>query len=182
MVFVNNIKEKDFTKSKKLPHNQWLARFFETTEDGIVSCWEHVIDHKPNSSDYTRLEALCISLHKDWKKLAIKAYDTSDIVNGFKLNGQHAWLSKNDRASLRSLVQIQKEAGMTNTTLWYGETNFNLSCDEALAMLSALELYASQCYNKTAEHLAAVSALTTLPEVQAYDHTAGYPEQLSFTL
>lgn len=182
MVFVNNIKEEDFTKSKKLPRGYYLARFFEHTEDGIVSCWEHIIDHKPSSGDYTRLQALCISQNKDWKKLAIKAYDISDAVNGFLLNGQHAWLSKNDRASLRSLVQIQKEAGQSTTVLWYGETSYNLTCDDALAMLSALELYASQCYNKTAEHLAAISALETLEEVQAYDYTAGYPEQLSFSI
>ena len=182
MVFVNNIREEDFTKSKKLPHNQWLARFFESVENGIVSCWEHIIDHEPSSSDYTQLEELCITRNKEWKKLAIKAYDISDTVNGFLLNNQHAWLSKNDRASLRSLIQIQKEAGQTTTTLWYEEQSSQLTCDDALAMLSALELYASQCYNKTAEHLAAVSALATLPEVQAYDYTAGYPQQLSFTL
>lgn len=182
MVYVNNIKEEDFTKSKKLPRGKYLARFFESVEDGIVSCWEHIIDHKPSSSDYTRLEALCIAQNKDWKRLAIKAYDVSDTVNGFLLNGQHAWLSKNDRASLRSLIQIQKEAGQTQTTLWYDETSFNLSCDDALAMLSALELYASQCYNRTAEHLAAVNALATVPEVQAYDYTTGYPQQLSFNI
>ena len=182
MVYVNNIKEEDFTKSKKLPRGKYLARFFEHTEDGIVSCWEHIIDHKPSSSDYTRLEALCVAQNKDWKRLAIKAHDVSDNVNGFLLNGQHAWLSKNDRASLRSLVQIQKEAGMTNTTLWYEEQSFNLTCDDALAMLSALEIYASQCYNKTAEHLAAVSALETVSEIQAYDHTVGYPQKLSFTI
>ena len=182
MVYVNNIKEKDFTKSKKLPHNKWLARFFEHTEDGIVSCWEHIIDHKPSGSDYTRLQALCITYNQDWKKLAVKAYDVSDNVNGFLLNGQHAWLSKNDRASLRTLVQIQKESGMTDTTLWYGEQSFNLPVDDALAMLSALELYASQCYNKTAEHLANISALTTVEEINAYDYTAGYPAQLSFTI
>lgn len=71
---------------------------------------------------------------------------------------------------------------MTTTTLWYGETSYNLSCDDALAMLSALELYASQCFNKTAEHLAAVSELETVAEIQSYDYTAGYPEQLSFSI
>lgn len=182
MVYVNNIKEEDFTKSKKLPHNQWLVRFFEKTEDGIVSCWEHRIDHEPTAEDYTALETLCVSLNKDWKKLAIKAYDVSDTVNGFLLNGQHAWLSKNDRASLRSLVQIEKESGMTTTTLWYEEQSFQLPVDDALAMLSALELYASQCYNKTAEHLTAVSALTSVADIEAYDYTAGYPAQLSFTI
>ena len=182
MVYVNNIKEEDFTKSKKLPRGYYLARFFENTEDGIVSCWEHIIDHKPTSADYTRLQALCISQNKEWKRLAIKAYDVSDNVNGFLLNGQHAWLSKNDRASLRSLIQIQKEAGQTNTVLWYDEQSFNLTCDDALAMLSALELYASACYNKTAEHLSAVNALTDLADVLAYDYTAGYPQQLSFTI
>ena len=182
MVYVNNIKEEEFQKKVQLPRNMWLARFFESTIDGIVSCWEHRIDHEPTAEDYTALEALCISLNKDWKKLAIKAYDVSDNVNGFLLNGQHAWLSKNDRASLRSLIQIEKESGMTTTTLWYGELSFTMPVDDALQMLSALELYASQCFNKTAEHLAAVSALSSVSDIENYDYKTGYPEQLSFTI
>lgn len=182
MVFVNNIKEEDFTKSKKLPHNQWLIRFFEKTEDGIVSCWEHRIDHKPSSSDYTKCQKLCIEYNKEWKKLVVKAHDVSDEVNGFLLNGEHAWLPKEQRDSLRSLFLTQKEMGMTQTTLWYGEKSYNMPIDDALNMLSALILYASQCFNKTAEHLAAISELNTIEEIQSYDHTAGYPEQLSFSI
>ena len=47
-------------------------------------------------------------------------------------------------------------------------------------MLSALEVYALQCYNVTEEHKAAVNALTTIEEVDAYDYKTGYPEKLSF--
>ena len=47
-------------------------------------------------------------------------------------------------------------------------------------MLQALEIYALACYNVTEEHKAAVNALTTIEEVDAYDYTTDYPEKLSF--
>jgi len=148
-------------------------------DDKIIAITERYYS-MPTQEDKDKLYAAWLQAQKNAKIGEIKAYDISENVNGFLLNGQHAWLSKNDRASLRSLVQIQKESGMTATTLWYGEQSFQLPVDNALAMLSALELYASQCYNKTAEHIATVSALTIIEDVEAYDHTVGYPEQPSF--
>ena len=49
-------------------------------------------------------------------------------------------------------------------------------------MLSALELYALECYNKTAEHKVAVEALTSLEAVENYDYTTSYPTKLNFTI
>ena len=47
-------------------------------------------------------------------------------------------------------------------------------------MLSALELYALECYNVTAAHKAAVSALESVEDIVAYDYTENYPEKLNF--
>ena len=49
-------------------------------------------------------------------------------------------------------------------------------------MLAALELYALASYNATQEHIAAVKALATKEEVEAYDYTSGYPDKLVFNL
>ena len=40
--------------------------------------------------------------------------------------------------------------------------------------------HAIKCYNKTDDHLLAVSKLTTVEEVAAYDYKEGYPDNLVF--
>jgi hypothetical protein len=50
----------------------------------------------------------------------------------------------------------------------------------AMQMLMAIELYASQCYDNTQRHLAAVDALESKEEIDAYDYRVGYPEKLEF--
>lgn len=81
-------------------------------------------------------------------------------------------------------TSIEKAAGNGTTTLWFAiggvETEITLPCDTAIQMLSALEMYALACYNRTAQHKAAVAKLTTVGEVEAYDFTTGYPEKLTF--
>ncbi len=49
-------------------------------------------------------------------------------------------------------------------------------------MLSALEMYALECFNVTAGHKAKVSALTTVEDVSAYDYTTGYPTMLELNV
>ena len=49
-----------------------------------------------------------------------------------------------------------------------------------MQMLSALELYALDCYNVTAAHKADIEALTTVEDVVAYDYEIDYPEKLNF--
>ena len=114
----------------------------------------------------------------------ITDYDTSPAVNSFKLNGADVWLDKATRVGLMNSTSIEKAAGNGTTTLWFAiggvETEITLPCDTAIQMLSALEMYALACYNRTAQHKAAVAKLTTVGEVEAYDFTTGYPEKLSF--
>lgn len=51
-----------------------------------------------------------------------------------------------------------------------------------LQMLSALELYAMECYNVTAQHLATVKKLEDLNRIYNYNYTKGYPKRLNFTV
>lgn len=108
----------------------------------------------------------------------IEDYDTSPAVNGFMLNGATVWLDKATRVGLMNSTNIAKSMGETTTTLWLGGTQMTVSCDKAIQLLSALEMYALQCYNVTAAHKKAVSELTSIEEVEKYDITAGYPAQL----
>ncbi len=110
----------------------------------------------------------------------IDAYDTSEAVNSFTMQGQAMWLDKAMRVGLANSTAIQEAAGIETTTLWYGTQCYNLPVASAKAMLATLELYALECYNTTARHKAAVSALEDIEAVKAYDHTAGYPPKPQF--
>ena len=110
----------------------------------------------------------------------ITEYDQSEDVNSFTLQGKQMWLPKETRVGLVNSVTIEKNAGKETTVLWFGGERYELSVDTALQMLSALELYALECYNVTAAHKAAVNALERVEDVVAYDYTQGYPEKLNF--
>lgn len=115
---------------------------------------------------------------KQRKTSEIDAYDTSSAVNGFALNGTVVWLDKATRVGLMNSTSITKAMGQPTTTLWLGESKMEVPCDTAIQLLSALEMYALECFNVTAAHKKAVSELTTIEEVEKYDITAGYPAQL----
>lgn len=109
---------------------------------------------------------------------AIEAYDTSPAVNGFILNGERVWLDKATRVGLMNSTSIAKAMGKKTTTLWFGGMQIEVNCDKAIQLLSALEMYALECFNVTAAHKKAVAELNTVEEVLGYDYTKGYPEQL----
>ena len=66
--------------------------------------------------------------------------------------------------------------------LWLGGIKLVVGCDKAIQLLSALEMYALECFNVTESHKAAVSELTTIEEVEAYDYKAGYPKMLEMSV
>ena len=114
------------------------------------------------------------------KKLAIQKYDTSNNVNVFYIGELPVWLDKNTRAGLKLRFEAELAMKEENTTLWYNNQSFTLPLNDAIMMLYALEVYASKCYDNTQAHVANVSMLKTIEEINEYDHTTGYPEKLRF--
>lgn len=112
----------------------------------------------------------------------ITAYDTSDKVNGFMLNGLLVWLDKATRVGLMNSTTIAKAAGQETTTLWLGGVKLVVDCGKAIQLLSVLEMYALECFNVTASHKAAVGELKTIEEVEAYDYKTGYPKMLEMSV
>ena len=112
----------------------------------------------------------------------INKNDTSSAVNGFMLNGQRVWLDKATRIGLMNSTSIAKAMGQPTTTLWLGDVKLVVECDKAIQLLSALEMYALECFNVTAAHKKAVSEMSTVEEVLAYDYTAGYPKILEMSV
>ena len=145
---------------------------YNPTEEMILADgWEEYITpvYEPTIEDYRKR-----------KKDEIARYDSSEEVNAFYMQGQRMWLDKATRAGLMLRLQAEQAMGKEITTLWYGTHQFELPIVNAFQMLYALELYASQCYDNTQRHLAAVDALESKEEIEAYDYSTGYPEGLEF--
>jgi hypothetical protein len=112
----------------------------------------------------------------------IEKHDTSSAVNGFILNGQRVWLDKATRVGLMNSTTIAKAMGQPTTTLWLGDAKLVVECDKAIQLLSALEMYALECFNVTAAHKKAVAEMSTVESVLGYDYTAGYPKMLEMSV
>lgn len=108
----------------------------------------------------------------------IEKYDASSSVNSFLLNGMEVWLDKATRVGLMNSTTIAKSMGQQKTTLWLGSYQLEVDCDKAIQLLSALEMYALECFNVTAAHKKAVSELDNIEAVLTYDYKSGYPEKL----
>ena len=129
-----------------------------------------------------KLDALKLEEAKAEKIAEITDYDTSDKVNGFILNGMLVWLDKATRVGLMNSTNIAKAAGQETTTLWLGGAKLVVDCDKAIQLLSALEMYALECFNVTAIHKAAVGELKTIEDVKVYDYKTGYPKMLEMSV
>ena len=129
-----------------------------------------------------KMDAQKLKQAKADKISEIAAYDTSSSVNGFILNGLLVWLDKATRVGLMNSTTIAKASGQKTTTLWLGGLKLVVDCDKAIQLLSELEMYALECFNVTAAHNAAVAELKTTKEVEAFDVTADYPQQLVMKL
>ena len=146
-------------------------------EHQTVTKYEYDVRHFPLSD---KTEAGALERLKYNVLVELDKYDNSDAVNGFTLNGVNMWLDKETRNGLRLRFDSQKALGQTVTTLWYGITPISLPIDTATQMLQMLEVYASECFDRTAQHKAAINSLTTIDEVFNYDYTEGYPAKLAF--
>ena len=139
-------------------------------------------------SDYLRAEnkkkydGKTLEEAKEMLLAEIDDYDKSSSVNGFMLNGLLVWLDKATRVGLMNSTTIAKASGKQTTTLWLGGLKLVVDCDKAIQLLSALEMYALECFNVTASHKQAVSELTTIEEVEAYDYKSGYPKMLEMSV
>ena len=122
---------------------------------------------------------------KQRKIAEIVAYDKSSAVDEFLINGVGMWLDRDTRASLFASITAEEAIGRETTVLWtQTEPPFpiELPIIPFRGLLKQLEVYAKDCFNTTAKHIAAVFALTSIEDVNDYDFTTGYPEKLSIGL
>lgn len=112
------------------------------------------------------------------KVAEIKAYDQSDAVNSFRLNGMPVWINREDRIGTRRAIELDAEAGKTESDIWLHGFHLRVNCQLAMKLLDMVGSYAYEAYNVTQQHLYAVQQLKTAENVRKYDHTQGYPEKL----
>jgi len=118
---------------------------------------------------------------KDSKLADLEAYDSSDAINSFEVGGVSLWVPADKRAVLRTSIEAYKANGATSITkVWEGEEyTFPIAMWDY--MLNSVEIYASECFNQTQRHAAAINALSTVEEVEGYDYQQNYPSKLIFT-
>lgn len=179
---------------EKYEHGEMMVRHLGAVLDekmGAYECYECTVPVSEYDEDEVqkafvkfsaKMDALRLEQAKTDKIAEITAYDTSSSVNGFMLNGVLEWLDKATRVGLMNSTTISKAAGQKATTLWLGGAKLVVDCDKAIQLLSALEMYALECFNVTASHKAAVGELKSIEEVEAYDYKAGYPKMLEMSV
>lgn len=143
------------------------------TEDMILADgWAEYTEPEPTLDDI-----------KDAKISQLEEYDKSENVNLFYVNEMPMWYDAPKRATIRNLVESNIKVGNDRITLWTEQepiVPLDFDCQDALLMLAQLEVYAGESLSVTQQHKADILALETKEEVEAYDHTAGYPEKLHF--
>lgn len=156
----------------------------EPAEPRIVTKYEYDVRHFPLSD---KTEAGAVAALKEQIIGELMAFDSGqyaeygdEAVNDFTVNGIHMWLDKETRNGLRLRFDSQQSLGQEQTTLWYGITPLQLQIANAIQMLQYLEVYASACFDRTASHHQAITALTDIDEIFNYDYKAGYPAHPSF--
>lgn len=170
LLLVNGKEETEF--SGGMPDENGMA----TTEAVVRKVW--VYDGVRLETGGMTSEAALTAAAQKMVLAEIEKHDTSHAVNGFMLNGVRVWLDKATRVGLMNSTSIAKAMGLATTTLWLGDAKLVVDCDKAIQLLSALEMYALECFNVTAAHKKAVTEMSTVEEVLGYDYTAGYPEVL----
>lgn len=123
-----------------------------------------------------------LALAKGKKDGDITAFDNSANVNSFIIGGLPMWLGWELRARLKASLEAIEAAGGTEMTKGFGGIDYTFSVEQWHAMINAVENYAGQCQKVTESHRAAVNALTTIPDVEAYDYTTGYPPKINFDM
>lgn len=115
------------------------------------------------------------------KIATIKAYDNSDNVNSFLLNGYPVWINREDRIGTRRAIELDIEAGNEVSEIWLQGMMLKVNSQLALKLLDKVEHYAFTAYNITQRHIHNIKQLTTIEEVNKYDYTQGYPKKLELS-
>jgi hypothetical protein len=165
--------------NKIIIHKDGYQTINPTEEMILADGWVEYVTpvYEPTIEDYRRD-----------KIREIEIYDSSPEVNKCYINTAGTelsyWANKSERSSLKSAVNdcIIMNRNTYRLDLRDLGLSVDIDCNKLLEMLSALEVYAIDCYNKTTDHIFNVNNLNTIEEIENYDYRSGYPEKLIFEL
>jgi hypothetical protein len=118
----------------------------------------------------------------DDKLSEIEDYDTSDSVNSFLVNDMPCWIDKEMRAVYGNSVTAAKKLSEKSIDINLNGMIITLPVNTAETMLASIQRYADKAAIETAKHKINVSALSTIDEVDEYDYTSGYPDQITLNI
>lgn len=158
----------------------YYVRFNAVETDGIVHAVETELDHEPTQAEIDDLQTQFLARVKHFVAIAIEAHAKSEAVKVFSINGHSGWLNSEERGSIRRAASDKAAEGRDVFTLYLSGVGIPMPPAKVEEILKAVEVYASDCHDKTEAHKAAVEALSTPEEVQTYNYVEGYPEKLEF--
>ena len=184
------ISESEYKHIQHLHTNIYRVMVRESQQDGMLTVATAKYDHEPTEdeimADYNAsvgaVNRMALQQAQRQKIMEITAYNTSDNVDAFLLNGEKHWLTRDERAMAKLSTEARQRLGHYTTEQCLGGKFYTIPCDTLLTMLARLEDYALSCFNYAIRQQAEVNALTSLEEAENYDVTKGYPEMLNFTI
>ena len=116
----------------------------------------------------------------------IEAYDSSDAVNCFDIiiddNTITTWITPDQRSNYKNSLDSAELLGLEEVHPVFNGIQLTLATSTAKMALAQIQIYADRCYIVTETHKAAVEALESIEDVDAYEYETGYPEKLVFSL
>lgn len=119
----------------------------------------------------------------------IIAYDSSDKVNNFIINGViNGWLTPEERANYKNSIEsddlLYSKGIINKTTITFKISGYQVSLErtDSKIMLAQIQNYADSCWLVTDNHKDAVKAMTDIDSVNSFDVSKGYPPMLNLTL
>lgn len=184
------ISESEYKHIQHLHTNIYRVMVRESEQDGMLTVATAKYDHEPTEdeimADYNAsveaVNRMALQQAQRQKIREIDAYNTSDNVDAFLLNGEKHWLTLDERKAAELSTKARQRLGYATTEQYFGGKFYTIPCDTLLTLLAHLEDYALSCYNNAIRQQAEVNALNTVEEVEVYDVTKGYPEMLAFNI
>lgn len=110
----------------------------------------------------------------------LEAYDVSDAVDSFTINGKTMWLTRDERTQIDESINAYEGMGAEQMTKYFDGQPYTFPLIVWKQMLNALIVYASEALNVTEAHKAAINALESVEDVEEYQFDSGYPQKLAF--
>jgi hypothetical protein len=119
---------------------------------------------------------------KKEKLIALGLFDTSEAVNSFSLYGMPFWITADERAKFSTSIACAELMGEEVIEIPLAGQFFTLPILQAKMLLASIQRYADRAAIVTARHKAAIEALESVEEVDAYNFIAGYPERVTLEI